>query len=201
MKNFKRTHAQSTVGYSAPSYRCFACNDTGIVHNSDRLVNGYEEFTDYEIQKNAKGDLIHLSGSDLAIICTCSAAFPRKIQLDTGESTFVDNYRRSDGSIQQVETERGSQSVGVSAPKYMVQELDRRRRRVWEDSVAEYWRANAQGERPYFIGATREHLESLGSILGSLRPESSGQTGSNSQTSNGYPSQVPRPDLPRFPTV
>ena len=171
MKNFKRSHSQSTTSYSVPKHNCFACNDLGIVHNSDRLVNGYEEFTDYEIQQNAKGDLIHVSGSDLAIVCTCAAAFPRKKELPSGESKFVDDYRRSDGSIRQVETERGSQSFGVSAPKYMVQELDRRRRRVWQESVDEYWAANAQGRKPFFIEETKNHLESIGSILKTLRPE------------------------------
>ena len=75
----------------------------------------------------------------------------------------------------------GTHKVGVDCPKRIVADLDQHRKDVWAESEREVNQAKAENRNPWFIDETRGHLENIGSILGSLRPESSSQTGSNSQ--------------------
>ena len=90
MKNYhKRFKPDREITFRAPSYNCHACNDSGIVHNSDGLINNY--IPDYDIQDGVK-----INGSDLAIICWCDAAYPVYKDDGTVEKT---GYRLSTNEI------------------------------------------------------------------------------------------------------
>ena len=71
MKNYKRSAIDRDVTFRPPVHNCYACNDTGIVHNSDGLINNY--LADYDITESGK----RVAGSDLAIICYCEAVYPK----------------------------------------------------------------------------------------------------------------------------
>ena len=71
MKNYKRSAIDRDVTFRPPVHNCYACNDTGIVHNSDGLINNY--LGDYDITESGK----RVAGSDLAIICYCEAVYPK----------------------------------------------------------------------------------------------------------------------------
>ena len=68
MKNYKRAAVDREVTFNAPKYTCYACNDTGIINNSDKLINNH--LPDYDIDDNGR----RFSGQDLALICYCNAA-------------------------------------------------------------------------------------------------------------------------------
>ena len=61
MKNYKRAAIDRDVTFRAPNYNCHACNDTGIVHNADGLINNY--LPDYDKQENGK----RMAGCDLGM--------------------------------------------------------------------------------------------------------------------------------------
>ena len=71
MKNYKRSAIDRDVTFRPPVHNCYACNDTGIVNNSDGLINNY--LGDYDITESGT----RVAGSDLAIICYCEAVYPK----------------------------------------------------------------------------------------------------------------------------
>ena len=100
MKNYKRSAIDRDVTFRPPVHNCYACNDTGIVHNSDGLINNY--LGDYDITESGK----RVAGSDLAIICYCEAVYPKyneEAQL-TGHG-----FRDGEGNIRN--------SVGINVDK------------------------------------------------------------------------------------
>ena len=50
---YKKSHKEKSINFYAPTFECFACNDTGLVNNSDGLINLY--WGDYD--KDEKGEL------------------------------------------------------------------------------------------------------------------------------------------------
>jgi hypothetical protein len=96
-----------------PSYACFACFDTGIVSNHDRAVNDY--LPDYDVLPS--GEL--LPGSDPAVVCCCTAAYPR---MGRGGG-----FRDSNGPTR-VETAAGARRIGCELPQEAIAGIHRNRR-------------------------------------------------------------------------
>jgi hypothetical protein len=96
-----------------PSYACFACFDTGIVSNHDRAVN--DHLPDYDVLPS--GEL--LPGSDPAVVCCCTAAYPG---MGRGGG-----FRDSSGPMR-VETAAGARWIGCELPQDAIAEIHRNRR-------------------------------------------------------------------------
>ena len=84
MKNYKRSPIDREVTFKAPYYECHACNDSGIIHNSDGLIN--QHLPDYDIDDSGK----RCGGHDLALICWCSAA---NATYDSDNQLICKGYR------------------------------------------------------------------------------------------------------------
>ena len=118
MKNYKRSAIDRDVTFRPPVHNCYACNDTGIVHNSDGLINNY--LGDYDMTESGK----RVGGSDLAIICYCEAVYPKyndEAQL-TGHG-----FRDSDGNIRN--------SVGIDVDKDIIRQLHNIRKDAWKSTA------------------------------------------------------------------
>ena len=106
MKNYKRSPIDREVTYKAPYYECHACNDTGIIHNADGLINHH--LPDYDIDDSGK----RCGGQDLALICWCSAA---NATYDQDNQLVCKGYRELDNTIRN--------NVGVNLDKCNHQEI------------------------------------------------------------------------------
>jgi hypothetical protein len=150
--DFKRSAADSLLGFQRPHHECFACNDTGILHNSDGLVSEYLPLYD------RLADGRRAAGSDLALICHCPAAFPRY----AGEKTARGGLREPSGAIRQLD---GNRAVGAEIPKALMNELHRRRLASWlatERAMAEAREQRSTGQpqaRPWFLAELRTLVE------------------------------------------
>ena len=85
MKNYKRSAVDREVTFNAPKYTCYACNDTGIINNSDKLINSH--LPDYDIDDKGR----RFSGQDLALISACkqSSIFSCVFLLNLLNSAFA----------------------------------------------------------------------------------------------------------------
>ena len=115
MKNYKRSAVDREVTFNAPKYTCYACNDTGIINNSDKLINNH--LPDYDIDDKGR----RFSGQDLALICYCNAANP---QYDIDGQIISHGYRDSDGHIRN--------NIGVDIPIDIVRDIHNMRKENWE---------------------------------------------------------------------
>ena len=118
MKNYKRSAIDRDVTFRPPAHNCYACNDTGIVHNSDGLINNY--LADYDITESGQ----RVAGSDLAIICYCEAVYPKyneEAQL-TGHG-----FRDGEGNIRN--------SVGINVDKDIIRQLHNIRKDAWKSTA------------------------------------------------------------------
>ena len=114
MKNYKRSAVDREVTFNAPKYTCYACNDTGIINNSDKLINNH--LPDYDIDDKGR----RFSGQDLALICYCNAA---NAQYDIDGQIISHGYRDSDGHIRN--------NIGVDIPIDIVREIHNMRKESW----------------------------------------------------------------------
>ena len=114
MKNYKRSAVDRDVTFYAPKHTCYACNDTGIINNSDKLINNY--LPDYDIDDKGR----RFSGQDLALICYCSAA---NAQYDIDGQIISHGFRNSDNTIRN--------NVGVDIPIDIVREIHNIRKEGW----------------------------------------------------------------------
>jgi hypothetical protein len=119
----KRREVRYQQNFMPPRYGCWACRDTGIVQNSDGLVNRWLE--DYD--RRPDGQLMH--GLDCALICTCDAAFPK---LKPDGKLERGGFREESGDIRCVESDAGRRWVGVDPPLGMVGELNKIREESWQ---------------------------------------------------------------------
>ena len=115
MKNYKRSAVDREVTFNAPKYTCYACNDTGIINNSDKLINNH--LPDYDIDDKGR----RFSGQDLALICYCNAANP---QYDIDGQIISHGYRDSDGTIRN--------NYGVNIDMDIVREIHTMRKDSWK---------------------------------------------------------------------
>lgn len=186
MEPWKRQHSKTEVQKGRDRrIDCLACHDTGIITNGDGMLGQVDPaFKNYD------------SRFDVPLICQCHKAFSHPIPSDSSEPKFKAGYRSGFG-INEVVGERGSHKFGCNVDKTVVEELHRLRLEAWNQTEDEWVRARAENRRPYFIEEQRHHLESIGSILKTIRPEDD----IASPKFHGAPTEVHRPDLPRFSTV
>jgi len=110
MKNYKRSAIDRDVTFRPPVHNCYACNDSGLVHNSDGCINNYLD--DYDQRY------------DLAIICYCEAVYPKYNE----EGQLVSHgFRDGDGNIKN--------SIGIDVDKNIIRELHNIRKKGWEDTT------------------------------------------------------------------
>lgn len=149
---FKRHAADSSLAFQRPHHECFACNDTGILHNSDGLLS--QRLPLYDRLADGR----HAGGSDLALICHCPAAFPRY----AGDKTARGGLREPSGSIRRLEDGR---AVGADIPKTLMSELHEHRLASWlasERAMAEAREQRRSGQpqaRPWFLAELRALVE------------------------------------------
>ena len=158
MKNYhKRFKPDREITFRAPAYNCHACNDSGIVHNSDGLINNY--IPDYDIQDGVK-----INGSDLAIICWCDAAYPVYKDDGTVEKT---GYRLSTNEI--------PNKQGIDVKKDVIRDIHNQRKLSWEHTEKMMMKINLariKGEKTDIldpIAETKKKLKNAQGLLKTLR--------------------------------
>ena len=150
MTFFKRSSIDRDITFRVPDYNCFACNDSGIVHNSDGYLSN--ELPGYN------------QNYDLAIICWCKAAFP--ITNDDG-SIAKSGFRDDSSNI--------CNNVGVDIPKDKTRLIHTLRKDSWESSCKELntiRQENMKGnktELPSYILKVKQQLTNTKSILNDIR--------------------------------
>jgi hypothetical protein len=150
MTFFKRSSIDRDITFRVPDYHCFACNDTGIVHNSDGYLSN--ELPGYD------------QNYDLAIICWCKAAYPQR--NDDG-SIAKSGFRDDSSNI--------CNNVGVDIPKDKTRLIHTLRKDSWESSCKELNRIrqeNMKGnktELPSYILKVKQQLTNTKSILNDIR--------------------------------
>ncbi len=150
--SYKRGAEDRDLTFHRPYHGCYACNDTGIVANSDGMVN--EFLPDYDRLPDGR----RVCGSDLALICHCPAAFPSY----DGERQERAGLRESSGAIRKVD---GNLPIGAEIPKATTQAIHLRRLANWrltEKAMSEARAARAAGQadaRPWFLVELRSAME------------------------------------------
>ena len=150
MTFFKRSSIDRDITFRVPDYNCFACNDTGIVHNSDGYLSN--ELPGYD------------QNYDLAIICWCKAAFPQR--NDDG-SIAKSGFRDDSSNI--------CNNVGVDIPKDKTRLIHTLRKDSWESCCKELNQIRQQNlngiktELPSYILKVKEQLKNSKGILNDIR--------------------------------
>ena len=150
MTFFKRSSIDRDITFRVPDYNCFACNDSGIVHNSDDYLSN--ELPGYD------------QNYDLAIICWCKAAFPQR--NDDG-SIAKSGFRDDSSNI--------CNNVGVDIPKDKTRLIHTLRKDSWESSCKELNQIRQQNlngiktELPSYILKVKEQLKNSKGILNDIR--------------------------------
>jgi len=146
MKPYKRAALDRDVTFRPPSHNCYACNDSGLVHNSDGNINNYLD--DYDQR------------SDLAIICYCEAVYPKYNE----EGQLVSHgFRDGDGNIKN--------NTGIDVDKDIIRELHNIRKKGWDDTARLMNRhiqksiKNKKADLPIEIQKVKHQIENAGTIL------------------------------------
>ena len=156
--SYKRSAEDREITFRKPAQICYACQDTGVVVNGDGAVN--EELADYDRLPPSEDDPQgrQAGGHDLALICTCEAAFAA---YENG-AMKRSGYREPDGSIRLVD---GRMAVGVEPPAGLTTRLHDRRLQSWkaaEQAMNEARRRAAHGDpgaTPWFIAEVRNLVQ------------------------------------------
>ena len=155
MSNFKRSAATTDGRFHREHKDCFACSDTGIVQNGDGLVNKLPGFEDYDIQNGRIA-----RGSDLALICTCKAAYPK---YEPDGSCSRGGYRTPDG-IRTVEVAGRSCPMGAEISVELVNQLHKDRLELWKQADREFNQyreraaAGVPAELPEYLKLARQAM-------------------------------------------
>ena len=163
MSIYKRKLTEKTLNFYPPEKECFACYDTGIVSNSDGLINNLY-WSNYDIDENGK----RFAGSDLSIICHCKKSYQ---QLDDAQNVINSGYRDSFGNIKTVQTVNGEQALGISLSKDQTREIHNQRKQKWKETVETMNKyriknnKNKTKELPYFIETVKENLNNIESLF------------------------------------
>lgn len=171
MTSHKRLAPHRDSTFRRPLFDCYACNDTGLLTNSDGLLRQY--LPDYD----CKADGTPCGGHDLALICWCKAAYK---ELGPDGQVLRGGFREDSGDVRCIQSATGQQPLGTSLSKEITRELHATRRQRWIETEDLMSQARASGESPWFIAESKVLLEqlpkgerrsgglqSLGSILGS----------------------------------
>lgn len=170
MTSHKRVAQHRDTTFKRPLFSCYACNDTGLLSNSDGLLREYLPDYDHTPEGRIMG------GHDLGLICWCNAAYK---ELGQDGQVIRGGYREDSGEVRQVQTSNGLQALGGSLDKDITRELHQRRRQRWMDTEQAMSEARASGEAPYWISEVKASvcnvivysssgLQSLGSLLGQV---------------------------------
>lgn len=168
MSYHKRVAADRDITFRRPDCACLACNDTGLLSNSDGLLREY--LPDYDTMPNGTP----MGGHDLALVCWCVAAYA---QHGPDGQLLRAGFREDSGDVRKVQTSNGLQALGSSLSKEVTRELHTRRRERWQETERQMTQARQSGEAPWFITESKaalqavpqsssSGLQSLGSILG-----------------------------------
>ena len=114
MQNYKRSAIDREVTFNAPIHICYACNDTGIIHKYDGLINNHMPDYDMDIQGRRSG------GHDLALICYCASD---NAQTDIDGQIIKHGVRDMDGTIRN--------NDGVIIDMDIVREIHNLRKDSW----------------------------------------------------------------------
>tara|TARA_Y100000114_G_scaffold124709_1_gene120584 strand:+ start:97 stop:651 length:555 start_codon:yes stop_codon:yes gene_type:complete len=161
--SYKRKLVEKTINFYAPDKECYACYDSGIVNNSDRLINRLY-WHDYDIDEKGR----KFTGSDAAIICHCKKAYQ---ELDEDQNVISSGFRDSLGNIKKLITSTGEHTLGVSLTKDETRVLHNKRKESWQESVKimnDYRLQkikNPKTELPYFIQTVKETLENTPNLF------------------------------------
>lgn len=168
MTYHKRVAADRDITFRRPDCDCLACNDTGLLSNSDGLLREY--LPDYDTMPNGQP----MGGHDLALVCWCKAAYA--LHGPDGQLVRA-GFREDSGDVRKVQTSTGYQAMGSSLSKEVTRELHTKRRERWLETERQMTDARQSGESPWFIAeskaalqavpkASSSGLQSLGSLLG-----------------------------------
>ena len=154
--NYRRTALDRDTTFYIPKVECFACYDSGIVTNGDRLVNKF--IPDYDRDK--KGRIC--GGQDLAIICHCKAAYA---DYETDDDKEKVGFRDKNGNIRTTDSIRGEpQALGFSMEKEKIRQIHLERKSSWEKSAKDMNQIRQKiikkekYETPYYIQVVKEEL-------------------------------------------
>ena len=136
-KFWKNPAPAATNEFEMPVHACYACNDTGIVHDSDgRLSQFLGEKYDQQ--------------SDLVLICHCHAAYPAQ---DEEGKVIRAGYRTDDGRVMTTfnELRKKDVAIGADCPKEAMKRLHTQRYEAWKEMkfLADWAREEAK-EDPEF---------------------------------------------------
>ena len=154
MKPYKRSAIDRDVTFRPPFHNCYACNDTGIVNNSDGLINDY--LPDYDVTDTGKRS----AGADLAIVCYCEAVYPK---YNDDAKLVAHGFRDGEGKIRN--------SVGIDVDKNIIRELHNKRKKSWYDTATLMSRLiqknikNKKQELPIEIQQVKDQLKNARTIL------------------------------------
>ena len=161
----KRLAQSRDSSWRPPAHDCFACNDSGIISNSDGLVNEYLPDYDAEI---IDGELHRKGGADLALICHCKCAYT----IYAPDGSTVRGGLRDSGTSEPitVQTEAGPRSVGISIDKDTARKLHQRRKQQWIETAAFMNRQQLQPKPSNAIATNvKRQLSTASGILKDLR--------------------------------
>ena len=154
----KRSAFDRALTFYAPTANCYAFYDSGIVSNSDGLVNNY--LPDYD--KNNKGN--RQGGCDLALICHCQSAY--STSSPDGSETKT-GYRAGHGINATDSPTGGLQSIGAELDKEKTREIHSIRKENWKKTTEEMNQIRvdiAKGKKvstPWYIAEVKEQLKTL----------------------------------------
>ena len=161
--NYRRTALDRDTTFYIPKVECFACYDSGIVTNGDRLVNKF--IPDYDRDK--KGRIC--GGQDLAIICHCKAAYA---DYETDDDKEKVGFRDKNGNIRTTDSIRGEpQALGFSMEKEKIRQIPLERKASWEKSakdmndIRQKIIKKEKYEIPYYIQVVKEELTKVGDMF------------------------------------
>lgn len=161
----KRLSPSRETSWRPPAYDCYACNDSGIISNSDGLVNEFIPDYDAEI---IDGHLHRHGGTDLALICHCKSAFTIYAPDGSTARGGLRDSATSEPII--VQTEAGSQAVGISIDKDTARKLHTRRKQQWDETAAAMNRRQLHSTSTTTTATNvKQQLSAASGILGSLR--------------------------------
>lgn len=165
--SYKRFSLNRDTTFYAPRPSCFACYDTGIVTNGDALLNHYLPDYDAEI---IDGKILRRCGSDLAVICHCTAAYEAQdYEAQTTRAGFRDS-----ANVRTTESNGRHQEIGVIIDKDIVRDIHRKRKASWEataqamNSLRQQVKSGFKPQVPQYIGEVKEQLREVGNLLPSL---------------------------------
>ena len=179
MSDYKRTNPDRDVTFRKPHSECYACYDSGIVHNGDGLLNEY--LPDYDCGHDGQPR----RGSDLALICHCKAAYAEQDR----EGKMIRGALRLDGGTIAKTADDGrvsSARVGSDIDRAITDALHKRRLANWKegerlmniakqkaangdpDALPEFMKAARQQLKPSTWLTTRTRFSTLGEVLAGM---------------------------------